>query len=438
MGTKPFKAGELISNSNFVGESLGQFQTISKLLDDEQYEQAAQLLKSIPLPEQGENPFLAHILTAARQICHVCKQVQEEATYHQDAYHEAQQRKRELQQQLRLILDLIDQQAASGEPIDFEVNEETEERGNGRSWWQRLLDRFDFKQAAAGNKATVEEETAVFPEYKPDKIADNSDPTLTIYCLGNFHTYINDQSIDQWQGIKSKSLFKYLAINRQQPTPIEILMDTFWQENDPDSARRNLYQAIYLLRQTVQPLLPDFPFILSENGSYGLNPRLNIWLDSETFEAFVDNGRQLQNAGNITEAITTYETADNLYKGNFLAEDLYEDWPLSQRENLKQKYLNILQQLSQYHYTHKNWALCCTYYQRLLAIDNCREEAHRGLMRVYYLQGQRHLALRQYYTCVESLQNELEVDPMPETVSLLQQIQKNRFHFSPSAKLKPY
>jgi DNA-binding SARP family transcriptional activator len=57
-------------------------------------------------------------------------------------------------------------------------------------------------------------------------------------------------------------------------------------------------------------------------------------------------------------------------------------------------------------------------------------------MRVYYFQGQRHLALRQYHRCVEALQQELDIDPMPETVALRHQIQKNHLHFSAAQKLK--
>jgi DNA-binding SARP family transcriptional activator len=208
-------------------------------------------------------------------------------------------------------------------------------------------------------------------------------------------------------------------------------MDTFWRDDEPEAARRNLYQAIYLLRQALQQEAEDFPYVLSQNGTYTLNPDLKVWVDSELFMAHYENGRYHQNKGNHKKAIAAYEIADSLYSGEFLAEDPYEEWPQAQRENLKQAHLHILDCLSRHHYNLKNWAMCLTYYQRILTLDNCREDAHRGLMRVYHFQKQRHLALRQYHQCTEILEQELAVSPLPETTDLHQKIQENQFHFSP-------
>jgi DNA-binding SARP family transcriptional activator len=214
-------------------------------------------------------------------------------------------------------------------------------------------------------------------------------------------------------------------------------MDTFWRDDEPESARRNLYQAIYLLRQALQQEAEDFPYVLSQNGTYTLNPDLNIWLDSEVFWVHYENGSRVKKANKLQEAATAYETADNIYSGDFLIDDPYDEWPKAHREKLRQAHLHILDCLSCYHYNQKNWAMCLTYYQRILNKDNCREDAHRGLMCVYYFQNQRHLALRQYHQCVEALQKELDVSPMPETTDLHQKIQKNQLHFSPTSKMNP-
>jgi DNA-binding SARP family transcriptional activator len=43
-------------------------------------------------------------------------------------------------------------------------------------------------------------------------------------------------------------------------------------------------------------------------------------------------------------------------------------------------------------------------------------------MRCYSRQGQPYLALRQYHLCMETLQKELDVPPMDETLALYQRI----------------
>ena len=59
---------------------------------------------------------------------------------------------------------------------------------------------------------------------------------------------------------------------------------------------------------------------------------------------------------------------------------------------------------------------------KLVMEDNCYEEAHRRLMECYLAQGQRHLAVRQYQTCAETLREELDLAPSEETVTLYRHI----------------
>ena len=63
---------------------------------------------------------------------------------------------------------------------------------------------------------------------------------------------------------------------------------------------------------------------------------------------------------------------------------------------------------------------------RVLRGDPARERTHRRLMRIYYLQGNRTLALRQYQQCVESLRNELDVKPSRATLRLYEHIREDR------------
>ena len=58
----------------------------------------------------------------------------------------------------------------------------------------------------------------------------------------------------------------------------------------------------------------------------------------------------------------------------------------------------------------------------LLTRDPTDETAHRELMRLYALSGQRHEALRQYQRCVDALNDELDVSPDAATEALYAQI----------------
>lgn len=428
----------------FSGDKQVEWQAIGELLKDGQYERAAQYLCDIRIPEHDKNPYLDHTLAAAHQICLACRQVHAEVERHQHAHHEAVQRERELQQQLNLILELIQEYldpdglpAPKSHHFDkTELKEPESQRyrvADGRSWWQRLRARFEPKSGKLSEpdvfeRGENEEETAVTPT-RPDPKTKPDSPTLTVYCLGTFRAYINERSIDNWNGNNAKAIFKYMVVNRSRAIPVEILMDLFWRDDEPDTARRNLYQAIYLLRQALQSGAADYPYVLSTNGCYGLNPELNIWLDSEAFNDHCHDGQRFDRRQNTLKAIQEYEAADTLYEGDFLTEDVYEEWPSVQRQQIQNTYQDILNRLSRHHYQQKNWAMGIAYGQKLLNIDNCREDAHRGLMRAYASLNQRHLALRQFHNCAETLQDELGVSPAPQTIDLYEQIKESQFQF---------
>jgi DNA-binding SARP family transcriptional activator len=230
--------------------------------------------------------------------------------------------------------------------------------------------------------------------------------------------YQDDKLIDDWPSGKGKCIFKYMIANHGRPIPKDVLMDLFWRDADPEAARNNLNVAIYGLRQAFRAARPDFSHILFQRDHYLLNPAMALWTDFDEFVQHYEAGHSLERRGNLTEAMREYEIAEGLYQGDFLTEDLYEDWPMLRREGLKDRHLIILDRLSGYYLEKKRHTTCIHLCQRILAKDDCREDAHRRLMRCYSRQGQRNLALRQYHLCVETLARELDVSPMQETVAL--------------------
>lgn len=286
--------------------------------------------------------------------------------------------------------------------------------------------------AAAGpGQRPSPDEAPCIPGPAPEKAA----RSLEVYCLGTFRVYADGQLVEGWAGHKCKSVLKYLVTHREQPIHIEVLMDLFWRDAEPESARRNLYQAVYHLRRALQDGDPDFSYILSGDECYTLHPEVAVWVDSEALIAHYRGGQRLEREGRIEEAILEYEAADNLYEGEFLAQDRYEEWPLVQRENLRHAHMEILDRLSRHYLDRAAFGACIAFCQKILAEDRCREDAHRRLMRCYLRQGQRNRALHQYHLCEEALRQELDVEPMPATTALYRQIQGGEVQFQESGEL---
>jgi DNA-binding SARP family transcriptional activator len=421
-----------------VGDQAG-WRLAYELLQAGKYERLAELLgEAQTVSGQTDDASRAQILAAARRISLACSQCQAETTWHQQAHQAAGQRERELKGQLRAILDLIrghqtsETQEKQDRPSPIPPTDgmslpepdilESPDPLSRRQSPQRLLGPGPGPRSAEP-ETPVESAKALPPApVESARQAKPGTPSLAVYCLGPFRVYQDDQLVTNWLSGKGKCIFKYMIAHRGRPISKDILMDRFWRDADPEAARNNLNVAIYGLRQALRAARPNFSHILFQDDHYLLNPALAVWVDVEEFVQRYEAGQSFKRRGKLAEAMGEYEAAEALYQGDFLEEDLYQDWLIPRREGLKDSYLVILDRLSRNHLKEKRYRTCIHLCRKILAKDDCREDAHRRLMRCYNVQGQRNLALRQYHLCVETLARVLDVPPMPETVALYHQI----------------
>jgi DNA-binding SARP family transcriptional activator len=409
-----------------------------ELLNAGQYEELAKFLnQAATASKPGGDVGLVRILAAAHRICLILSQCRAELEWHQQAYQQVDQREHELRQQLEVILNLI------SEPKTYETHptplpepgpSEHTHSPKQSKLWQWVRRRLDLERpppaalhdpavSASEAPSALSAETARLPvaARTAEQPVTNA-PSLVAYCLGPFRVYQNDRQVTAWNGLKGLAILKYLVAHFERPVAKDILMAVFWPDANPEAARRNLHQAIYSLRQTLRQRQPDFQHIHFENDCYSLNPELDTWIDYREFESHFQTGRRLDAAGKLAEAVAEYSIAEGLFQGDFMDEDLYEDWPQGQRKHFRNIYWETVERLAEYYMGQAEYTAAIALCQKVLAQDNCYEEAYRRLMQCYLAQGQRHLAVRQYQTCVEVLKQELDLMPSEETVTLYRHI----------------
>jgi DNA-binding SARP family transcriptional activator len=249
--------------------------------------------------------------------------------------------------------------------------------------------------------------------------------SLRAHCFGNFEIYLNWEKRDRWLSLKAKSLLKYLVIHRNRPVHRDILMEILWPDCDPEAGGNNLKSAVYALRQMFskgQTDKIDSPIIVFSEGHYYIDPKLEIWVDIEEFESNWLAGLRLEKSNERLDAITKYQLAYELYRGDYLEDEPYTDWTLLRREALKDTYLAIIAKLINASFKSADYVNCIEYSQRILAKDTCHEEAYRWLMRCYARLGQNHRAQQWYELCATTLKKELNTMPCRQTHSLYQKI----------------
>jgi len=165
--------------------------------------------------------------------------------------------------------------------------------------------------------------------------------------------------------------------------------------------------------------------VLLERGRYRLSPQVRFSADTDEFDSCYEKGRHLEEAGRVPEAVAEYEKAAELYRDDYLMEDLYEDWTMVERERLLDAYTDLSRRLAiRYMKSGRLQESIRTCYQ-ILEKDRCDEYTHRLLIECFVHQGQRARALRQYKLCEGTLKNEYEMTPSTETRSLHMSIMKD-------------
>jgi DNA-binding SARP family transcriptional activator len=198
-------------------------------------------------------------------------------------------------------------------------------------------------------------------------------------------------------------------------------MESLWPDHDSDSAANNLRLAIHSLRQTLNGLAgnpKNFTSILRSQQGYYLNPAIEVIVDSEQFEHLCEEGKELDQAGKTEEAIRRFGDAVELYRGDYLEDEMYLDSTSTRREALKDTYLLMLDKLTDYYLEHEEYEICIGYCQRIITRDPYREYIYRKLMRCFSRIGQRNRALQWYENCCKALQSGLDTVPDKETASL--------------------
>ncbi|MCL4296543.1 MAG: tetratricopeptide repeat protein [Anaerolineae bacterium] len=243
---------------------------------------------------------------------------------------------------------------------------------------------------------------------------------LQLHLLGKPEVLLNNRPVTEFETNKAQALLYYLAVTGCAHSR-EVLADLLWGDMGEATAKRNLTKALSNLRHLLEP------YLLVDRQSIAFNQAQPYELDVTIFQASIEASMLLESGP--SEELSPLRKAVNLYRGDFLEgfhvrEALaFEEWHLSQREQLRETMLQGLDLLVK-RYTNQRGeeAAGLEFAARLLALDPWRESAHRQMMVLLARSGRRSAALAQYESCRRILAEELGVEPMAETTVLYERL----------------
>jgi len=190
----------------------------------------------------------------------------------------------------------------------------------------------------------------------------------------------------------------------------EEVADTLWRDLGPDKAWRNLNTTLYYIRRATSEggLLP---FLSTEGNMLHIDPAA-VECDMYEFEALLKEARASGNFGD-----ERLRRMDRLYQeGGLLKGRMYE-WATDRARRLEHEYAAMLETAARSAGTEPLRAL--QLYERLLQLDELREDIHREVIRLYVTMGRQSEARRQYRLLAQLLDRELGAPPDPELRKLL-------------------
>lgn len=247
----------------------------------------------------------------------------------------------------------------------------------------------------------------------------STDQALRIFTFGHFGLIVGgkDLATEHWERKQSLTILKYLAAHPGRAVPRDVLIDCLWPDIDELTGRKRLKATIYSLRQQLRAAGLDGQVIETANEAYVLR-REAIWVDSQVFENCNATGDSRLRDHDWDEALLHYQKAEQLYRGEYLEEDIHTEWCAEERERLRQIHMEMLINMGECHERRSEYAEAVSVYRKVLAIDSCRESTHRALMKCLLLLDHPDSAIAQYRRCRIVLERELDVKPMPETEAL--------------------
>lgn len=188
---------------------------------------------------------------------------------------------------------------------------------------------------------------------------------------------------------RDAALLAWLAL--EGPTARTRLAGLLWPDSDAEAARNALRQRLFQLRRLLGQTL------VSGNATLALAPGV---------------------VHDLADADSVLAGAADEFRGELA------QWLEQQGERRRARLRDALAELSAGAEASRDYADALSHAQELLALDPLSEDAHRRVMRLHYLAGERAAALLAFDRCERLLKDEVGTHPGAETLALLATIEQ--------------
>jgi DNA-binding SARP family transcriptional activator/ATP/maltotriose-dependent transcriptional regulator MalT len=227
-----------------------------------------------------------------------------------------------------------------------------------------------------------------------------------------------------WGKRKARLLFAMLVARHGTDVHRAELIEYLWPDLDEAHGINNFYVVWSAMKRAVSPGSPDVetvPPFENHNGVCRMIPG-RVASDLDQFTAARAEARYAKSIDDTQAEATALRTAIELYRGDVLPGDIYDDWFGSIRQRFRQEYQASVIRFSTLMLAAGDPLAALPFVIGASERDSLREDLYQVRIKLEVASNQRGAAMGTYMSCRNTLIEELGIDPSRETVELYQQI----------------
>jgi DNA-binding SARP family transcriptional activator len=227
-----------------------------------------------------------------------------------------------------------------------------------------------------------------------------------------------------WGKRKARLLFAMLVARAGTDVPRGEIIEYLWPEMDEERALNNFYVVWSAMKRALAPnniRETPCPFVEHAHGVCRVVPG-RVVTDLDEFAAHLAAARRARNRGDAGAELSGIRAAEEVYRGDVLPGDIYDDWFAPVRSRYRHEFedamLRAAQILQDCGEPHEGLSML----RRPMDNDVLREDFYQAALRLQIAAGQRSAAIETYMSCRNRLVEDLGIDPSRETTALYEQV----------------
>jgi DNA-binding SARP family transcriptional activator len=241
--------------------------------------------------------------------------------------------------------------------------------------------------------------------------------TLAMRCLGPFEISRAGEPIPTGWRAKGRELLAYLVAH-PAGAPKERIIDELWPEVEPRVGVARFDRCATYVRATARGTEDSRMYVERVGESAYRLDEGAWWVDVWEFERLI---RQAERSDDADEALTKFRDAVALYRGEF-CDDAYYPWLDGIRERFRNLFVEACGRLAYLLSNAEEHDQALSVLDRAIQTDPVCEDLVRRAIAVEAALGRRGAALARYRKLETTLDEQLSVEPDPETRGLVERL----------------